>query len=328
MRHIKNFSRRVIYALTAMLAFSAVQAAVGTPNNDKLIISGASGGLAGETIAELLARGVEPSRLILVSRTPEKTAALAARGATTRKGDFSEPDSLSAAFAGGTRMLMISTGGGDRMKQHANAIEAAKKAGVRHIIYTSFVNAVRKDDSFFDDHRKTEELLKKSGLAWTFLRDQIYSDGLVQEGAQAVATGQMVTNSKGGRWAPVARKDIAAAAAAVLATTGHEGKIYDITGPTLITQADVAKWVAEITGKPVKLVELDDDAYIAQLTKQGAPPRFADITATLRRFIREGYLAIQSNAVKELTGREPQSVRELLVANKATLLEPPKPASE
>jgi NAD(P)H dehydrogenase (quinone) len=293
---------------------------------DKIIISGASGGLAGETIDALLARGVKPSDLILVTRSPEKLSAWTTRGATVRKGDFDRPDSLPAAFAGGTRLLLISTSGGDRVKQHTNAINAAKKAGVKLIAYTSFVNPVPNHPAVLaKDHQLTEEALKKSGVPYTMLRNQIYADGLVNQGAQAIASGEIVTNYGNGKWAPVARKDCAAAAAAVLTTSGHENKAYDITGPDLITQADYAKMLTEIAGKPVKLTVLDDAAYIERLKSTGMPDGFARWSASLGTSMREGFVAIKSTAVQDLTGKAPQSVRALLTSNKAKLLTPPKP---
>src|SRR5690606_7658157 len=122
---------------------------------------------------------IAPQDLILVSRTPDTDAlkALAARGASVRYGDFSEPESLEAAYRGGTRMLLISiSGGSGRLGLHKAAIDAAARAGVKHIAYTSYVNADRYLDSMIaGDHRQTEQVLRESGLAWTMLRNQIYA---------------------------------------------------------------------------------------------------------------------------------------------------------
>ncbi len=289
---------------------------------DRIIISGASGGLAGEAIDELLTRGVPIERLILVTRTPEKLSALATRGAEVRAGDFNKPEGLAAAFAGGRQLLLISTsGGGDRVAQHTAAISAARKAGIRHIVYTSYINATEDNPSAVArDHRLTEEALSKSGVPYTILRNQLYSDGLVTQGAQAVATGQIVSNSGRGKWAPVARKDCAAAAAAVLALPGHEGKTYDITGPDLISEQDFAKLLTDITGKPVRVVDVDDATYIATAVSAGTPEAAARVGASFGVATRESYLNIKSETAQILLGRKLQSVRELLVANKAQLL--------
>ena len=194
------------------------QVAVG---QDKIIISGASGQLGSLVIAELLARNIAPANLILVSRTPDTEAlkAYAARGASVRYGDFSEPDSLEAAYRGGTRMLLISIngGGGNRPELQRVAIDAAARAGVKHIAYTSYVNAdVNGSSALAADHRRTERFLEESGLAWTMLRNQIYANGLVDQVAQIVRDARFVTHTPDARVAYVTREDCAAAAAMVL----------------------------------------------------------------------------------------------------------------
>jgi NAD(P)H dehydrogenase (quinone) len=292
---------------------------------DKIVISGASGGLAGETISALLARGVPMERLILVTRTPEKLAAYADRGATVRAGDFNKPDALPAAFEGGRQLLLISTsGGGDRVAQHTAAINAARRAGIKHIVYTSWINAVEDNPAVVTrDHRLTEEALKKSGVPYTILRNQMYADGLVAQGARAVANGLIVTNAGRGMWAPVARKDCAEAAAAVLSTSGHEGRTYDIMGPDLITERDFAQMLTDITKRPVRVVNVDDTAYIESLMKSGMPEAGAKAAASFGVATRTNYLNIKSETLELLLGRHPESVRQLLAENKSRLLAPP-----
>jgi NAD(P)H dehydrogenase (quinone) len=318
-----------LWALASALVLSIGTAlAAPAPLPGKIIISGASGGLAGETIEALLTRGVKPSDLILVTRTPEKLAALAEGGASVRRGDFNEPASLASAFAGGDRMLLVSVGGagarGNRQAQHAAAIDAAKRAGVRLIVYTGYMKGAdgKPAGGLATDHRATEELLKNSGVAWTVLGNGLYNEGLMAQGQRAIATGEIVSNAGDGKWAPVARKDCAAAAAAVLTTKGHENKFYNITGPALISNADFARLLTEVTGKPVKYVALDDEAYVERLQAGGMPEQFARMSAAFSSATRSGELAIVSSAVRDLTGHEPQSVRQFLEANKAKLLAP------
>jgi len=324
----RTFLAPLVAAVIAlMLPCSATLAADAAPLPGKVLITGASGGLAGETIQELLARGVRPADLILVTRTPEKLSAFASMGATVRKGDFNDPAGLPTAFAGAERMLLISTGGGpgNRQAQHAAAIEAAKQVGVKLIAYTSYVKNEQglPIDGLAVDHRATEDMLKRSGIPYTILGNQLYNRGLVAQGARAIADGEIVSNAGDGRWAPVTRKDCAAAAAAVLATPGHENKHYNITGPDLISLADFARLLTEVTGRPVRYVALDDEAYVQWLTKSGMPEAVARRSAAFNRQTREGQIAVRSTAVRDLTGREPQSVRELLEANKDALLAAP-----
>jgi NAD(P)H dehydrogenase (quinone) len=204
--------------------------------DETIIVSGASGQLGSLVVRELLDRGVDPGNLILVSRTPDELEEFASLGARTRFGDFSQPESLADAYAGGTRMLLISIGtvGPERPQLHGNAIDAAVQAGVRHIVYTSFVDAENNSSPIAADHRRTEEMLRASGVAWTMLRNQLYMNGLVGQAARMVAAGRVEIEPNSTRTAYVTREDCAAAAAAVLATAGHENRVYEITGSELL----------------------------------------------------------------------------------------------
>jgi NAD(P)H dehydrogenase (quinone) len=324
------FRRRFIPVL--LLALCAPFAAVAADSSDggkkdapadAIVITGASGGLAGETIDALLARNVSPDRLILVTRTPEKLSFLAERGAQIRHGDFTKPDGLPAAFAGGKQMLLISTNGGDRVAQHTAAIDAARRAGIRHIVYTSWVNAVPENPAAVTrDHRLTEEALRKSGIPYTILRNQLYAEGLIEKGRRAVASGILLSNSGRGVWAPVSRRDCATAAAVVLTTPGHEGQTYEITGPDLISEHDFAAMLTQVTGKPVRVVDMNDATYIEMLVKSGMSPEAAKAAASFGIATRMSAINIKSDALEILLGHPPQSVHDLLVHNKAQLLVP------
>jgi NAD(P)H dehydrogenase (quinone) len=324
-------ARRCFIAVLA-LALGAVMAPFGgasAAENDekaanKIIVSGASGGLAGEAINALLGRGVKAPELVLVTRTPEKLSGVAPVGAEVRAGDFDKPETLETAFAGGRKLLLISTNSGNRVGQHTAAISAARQAGIRHIVYTSFINATADNPAAVArDHRLTEEALVRSGVAYTILRNQLYMDGLVSEAAQAIATGDLYTNGGKGKWAPVAREDCAAVAAVVLTTSGHEGKTYNITGPDLINRQDLAKLITEVTGKRVRVVEMDDAAYIQRTVQAGVPEAGAKVVASFGTATRQNALNIKNEALQILLGRKPRSVRELLTENKARLLAAP-----
>lgn len=292
-----------------------------------IVVTGASGAFAADAIAELLARGLPFDQLILVTRTPGKLASYAQAGITVRQGDFDRPESLPAAFEGGKRLLLISTPGENAAARHAAALSAARRAGIRHVVYTSLTNPVEDNPATpARDHRLTEEALKKSGMAYTILRNQRYADALVERGAQALAAGEIVTNSGRGKWAPVARRDCAAAAAVVLTTGGHEGKIYDITGPDLINERDFAELLGDIARRPVRVLEVSDTAYMASLLQAGVSKPEILERASFGVAIRDNYLNIKSDTLEILIGRKPQSVRELLETNKARLLAGPAPS--
>src|SRR5688572_3484648 len=293
-------------------------------SQDKIIVSGASGQLGSLVIEELLARKVAPENLILVSRTPGTAhlQAYAARGASVRFGDFNQPASLDAAYRGGTRMLLISIngGGGDRPELHKVAIDAAVRAGVKHIAYTSYVNADLNEASLIAvDHRRTERILQDSGVAWTLLRNHIYANGLVDQAVQIIRDGGLVTHTPDARVAYVTREDCAAAAAAVLATPGHENKAYNITGPDAVGPRELVALASEISGKAVELMVLSEEDYRAQLTSSGVPEAAVNGTISFAEELDSPYLREPSTAVADLTGRPATSVRALLMENRERL---------
>ncbi|HTX23684.1 MAG TPA: NAD(P)H-binding protein [Steroidobacteraceae bacterium] len=291
-----------VQATASMAAGSAPGARLASAD-DRIIISGAAGHLGELTIQALLGRGVPANRLILVTRTPDKLARYAALGASVRYGDFTQPQSLRSAFAGGTRMLLISIGldSGPRPVAHQHAIDAAVAAGVRQIAYTSFVALSRGDTSGIGaDHYRTEEILKKSGVAWTMLRNSIYMEELIPQAASMIAAGRAVAPVHEDRIGYVAREDCAQAAAAVLTTPGHDDKVYDITGPELIGVRDVAAAASAVAGKPIPVVPGDSHGP--------------------RRGFGGPALAVTSNAVAELTGRPPTSLRAFFETHRDALL--------
>ncbi len=299
----------------------------------KLIVSGASGNYGRLAVAGLLER-VPASDLILMSRRPEKLAALAALGAIVRRGDFDDPDSLVSAFAGGDKLLMISTGRvGKRLPQHGNAIRAAATAGVRHIVYTSFVNAGEANPALVaKEHGATEDMLRRSGLAWTAMRDSQYADAMVEVAAPiAIESGRWLASAREGRIGFVTRRDCAACAVAVLTTPGHENRAYDITGPELLSFRQVAALAAELSGQPVEYTVVDDEGMYRMFDALGVPREAVDDHVVNRvpwsshdmvsfeRAIREGFLEVLSRDVERLTGRKPQSLRSLFLEHRDAL---------
>jgi NAD(P)H dehydrogenase (quinone) len=272
---------------------------------DRIIISGAAGHLGGLTVEDLLARGVPARRLILVSRTPAKLARYARMGASVRYGDFTRPGSLRKAFAGGNRMLLISIGFGPmpRPEAHKNAIDAAVADGVKHIVYTSWVALSRGDRTGLGaDHYATEQILRKSAVGWTFLRNSIYMEELLPEAARMAASGRAVVPSSENPVAYVSRADCAAAAAAALSTPGHDYKVYDITGPALIDTREVAAAVSAVTGRPVSIVA----------AAPGSP-------AASRGFGGPA-VSVVGRGVEELTGRPPMTLKAFFRRHRGEIL--------
>jgi NAD(P)H dehydrogenase (quinone) len=276
----------------------------------KIAITGASGQLGRLVTDELLQR-VDATDLVLLTRDPSK---LEDRGAEVRAFDWASvtPQTLQ----GVDKLLLIS--GDDvstRLQGHLNTIEAAKQAGVGSVAYTSIVNPSNSNPAFVaPSHRATEDALRASGLGWTFLRNSIYADMLLSGVPAALATGKLVTNEGEGRTAFTNRADCAAVAAAVL-VGDHDGKVYDITGPEALSPRDVAALLAELSGKPVEPVYVDDDAWVAGIVEHaGLPEPLARLLATFADASRRYFHAAVSDSFEEIVGRKPIEVRQVLAA--------------
>jgi len=290
---------------------------------DRLIVSGASGQF-GRKAAALLADRVGAENLILVTRNPD---ALDVPGADVRYGNFDNETSLDAAFAGGDRLLLISTlSVGRRPAQHGRAIDAAKRAGITRIVYTSTGGMHDGNPAIVvPDHRATEALLRESGLAFTIMRDSLYAEAaLLQILPRAIATGQMRSASGNGRVPFVAKEDCVASAVAALAGDGHDDKVYEITGPELWSMAALCGLASEMTNRDVAFVPISDAEFDADLAAAGVPDDYEEgmdipvIGTSSRRDIlsyeqgvRGGWFALVSDDVERLTGRKPLSLRTL-----------------
>lgn len=284
------------------------------------LITGASGQL-GRLVAEHLLASIPAEQLILVTRDPGRLSDLAQRGAQVRQGDFSQPEGLAEAFAGADRVLLISTDAiGARVAQHGAAIDAAVAVGARFVAYTSVINPTDSNPvAVAPEHRATEQLLRDSGLAWSFLRNSVYADLQIDFAAAAVAQGTLITNSGPGRVAFVTRADCAATAAAVLRDPAQDNTIHDITGPDALSADDLAQIYGEVAGCPVSVTQMDDQAYTAALMAAGLPTAMAEVLASFGRATREGHLDARTDTVAQFTGHQATPLRELVRSQRARL---------
>jgi len=290
-----------------------------------VVVAGASGHL-GRRVAEILLGQIAPSELVLSTRTPEALEDLAARGAVVRHGDYSRPETLAEAFGGGKTLLLVSaTDLERRVAQHRAAVEAAAAAGIERIVYTSGLRPEPANPAVVAaSHHATEQAVIESGVAWTFLRNSLYANFQVADAVRCLAAGTFVHNRGDGRVAYVSREDCAAAAAAVLSTSGHEQVAYDITGPAAFSAAELASLYTELGGRPIEVVDLDDETFkagiIGDATGDDHLVYGAGLVTSFGRSIREGYQSACTNAVAELTGREPRALRDVLEARREELL--------
>jgi NAD(P)H dehydrogenase (quinone) len=287
-----------------------------------IIVTGAAGHL-GRLVTERLLERVEPADLILVTRRPAALREWLARGVDVRYGDFDDRGSLRAAFAGGDRMLLISTDAvGRRVRQHRAAIDVAAEVGVRHLVFTSIVNPVVVNPLGANawEQGMTEAMLERSGLSWTVLRFGNFAELVLPPAATAVKNGKLITNGGRGRIVPISRRDCAEAAAVVLTSDGHSHKTYNIVGPEALSPRDMAALYSELSGKPVKVVQLADAMLHSVLVAIGTPVSTSWAITAFGRAVRHGYFDVLDHDFERLTGHAPVALRDVLLSQRADLL--------
>jgi NAD(P)H dehydrogenase (quinone) len=222
-------------------------------------------------------------------------------------------------------MLLISTVRvGSRVEQHTAAVEAAKAAGVKHVVYTSLlgVRTPRNPSVEGLDHIATERMIEASGLAWTHLRNSLYAEAVATAMAiPALLAGHKPENSGEGRVPIVSRDDCVATAVGVLTQDGHADKAYDVTGPEMWTLPGAMALVAEMAGKPIVVEPVDDQGMYAYFDSLGVPRKASDIMpdgpipwasegmVTFGQSIREGFMDVESEDVERITGKRPRTLR-------------------
>jgi NAD(P)H dehydrogenase (quinone) len=276
----------------------------------KIGVSGASGHLGRAVVSELLQRrgGHE---VVAITRTPE-TVSGPAQG---RFGDYNRPESLAKAYAGLDRLLIISTVDpepGKRGAQHLAAIDAAVRAGVKHIVFTSAAGMRQEEEPALGaSYWLGEQHLIATAPAWTILRMNYYAEALVQQ-AQASLDHGVLTGLAENRVAFVARGDVAAAAAGILIGDGHAGAIYNATGPERLSGAERAALIAEITGRPLAFLAITEDQLRAGLTRAGLPVEVVNIAISIQTSFAAGAFDIVTGDVERLGGRPSKPLRDVL----------------
>jgi NAD(P)H dehydrogenase (quinone) len=291
-----------------------------------LLVTGAAGHLGQRVIAHLLdTLKIPASRIVAATRKPEALAGLANRGVTVRRADFDDPASLAAAFAGVARLLLISTDAidrpGHRLAQHRNAIEAAAKAGIGHVVYTSMPQPEDSPLLLAPDHEGTEQALAASPLSWTVLRNCWYMENLFMSLPGALAEGHWYSAAGDGKVAYIARDDLARAAATALAATDTARTTCTLTGSEAFCAEEVAKRVAAAVGKPLDVVHVPVEGLIKGLAAAtGWPEAVAAIFASFDTNTKAGRVATVTDDYRRLTGAAPVTFSDWLAAHKNALL--------
>ncbi|MFD3706884.1 NAD(P)H-binding protein [Nocardia sp. NPDC058658] len=260
-------------------------------------VTAAGGNLGRLVVAALLDAGERP---VAIVRDPRKVADLAARGADVRQASYDDPAALDAALVGVDRVLLISGNEfGRRIAQHTNVIRAAERAGVELLAYTSIPRADSNPMVLAAEHRGTEEVLATASVPTVLLRNSWYWENYGGAATHAAQTGVLHGAMGAGRVSGAARADYAEAAARVLTTAGHEGRIYELGGDEALTGADLAAAV----GENVRYENLAQDDYAAVLRAAGLDEPVAAALADADARIGEGFLEVNTGDLTKLLGR-------------------------
>ncbi|HEY5230648.1 MAG TPA: SDR family oxidoreductase [Galbitalea sp.] len=269
-----------------------------------IVVTGATGHLGRLIINGLLREGVAPADIIAGARNVDKLADLVALGVQVRYLDYTDPDSLRAAFTGADTLMLVSGSEvGQRAAQHKAAIDAAVATGITRIVYTSAPKATTSDLIVAPEHKITEGLLAKSGLDTTILRNGWYTENYTNTAEQAKETGIVMASVGDGRVASASRVDYADAAVAVLTTDGHSGKVYELSGDVAWTFYDLASAIGAAVGRDVVFRSVTADEQAAILRSAGLDDGTIGFVVAMDANIKAGLLGETTGELSKLIGR-------------------------
>lgn len=278
----------------------------------KILVTGATGKL-GTKVMEALLKTVPAEQLAVSVRDTSKAEKLRVRGVEVRQGDFENPDMLEKSFAGVDRLLIISTDGDNetRIRQHTNAVAAAERAGVGFIAYTSIAKATESKNFLAPTHQTTEEAIKKTGIPYSFLRNNWYLENEIPSIQGVLAGAPWLTSAGDGKVGWALQQEYAEAAATVLAGSGHENTVYELSGK-LLTQEELAAALGSVLDKEVPVQQVDDAAYAEIMKQSGLPDFLIPMLVNIQKGIREGTLEVESEDFEQLLGRPLTPIQEAL----------------
>jgi NAD(P)H dehydrogenase (quinone) len=267
-----------------------------------IVVTAVTGPFGRKVVEHLLARGVQPGEILATARRPEALADLAERGVRTAGLDYDDVDPT-VLSAGDVLLLVSGSEFGRREAQHGNVVKAASAVGVERIVYTSAPAADNTTLAVAPEHAATERLIAESGLTATILRNGWYTENYQQTLEQARETGVVVANAGDGSVASAPREDFAEAAAVVLATPGHEGKVYELSGDEAWGFADLAAVFADVLGRDVAYRPVSAEEHQEILVGAGLDEGTAGFVAALDQNIADGLLAVRTGDLSRLLGR-------------------------
>lgn len=266
----------------------------------KIGITGATGQL-GRLVVEKLKQRTNADSLVALVRSPEKAADL---GIAAQAFDYDKPEALVQGLEGVDHLLLISANEiGKREVQHKNIIDAAKQAGVKWIVYTSLLHADTSSLSLAEEHRATERMLKDSGIPHTILRNGWYTENYTVSIPGALENGAFVGSAGEGKISSATREDYAEAAAVVLTSEGHIGKVYELSGDQHYTLKDLAAEISKQTGKDIPYTDLSEADFAGVLVSAGLPEGLAQVFASFDTGASKDDLFDDNKVLSKLIGR-------------------------
>jgi NAD(P)H dehydrogenase (quinone) len=283
----------------------------------KILITGSTGHLGSATI-DFLINKIPASNIVAMARNPEKAKVHAEKGIEVRIGNYNDSSSLVQAFQGIDKLLLISTSElTNRTEQHINAINAAKEAGVKHIVYTSFLR--QSDDAesalwfIAKDHIETEKYLEKTGIPYTIFKNGFYMDMITDLIGSNVLDSQTIFFPAGeGKVNFALRIEIAEALANVLTSEGHENKSYNIGCETTVSFAEIARFISDASGTKINYISPAVEAYKQALAQYNVPEMYIKIFAAFAVAFSENAMNVPTTDFSMLLGRNVTDVKTLM----------------
>jgi NAD(P)H dehydrogenase (quinone) len=278
-------------------------------------VTGSTGSLGSLVIRHMLTSGIQPASIIALARDKSKANDLLKSKVEVRMADYNDRNSLDKALIGVDRLLLISSNDlTKRFDQHKSVIDSAKAAGVKLVVYTSIINADKTSNPLAPDHKATEEYIKKSGMPYVILRNNWYTENFAGDLKGAKDTGVIYSATVSGRIASASRTDYAEAAARVLTGSGHERKIYELSGGTAWNLDEFSAVAGKVLGRNVELKKLSPDARKAGLKAFGIPDNVVEFILSLELSADAGTLSMVTEDLFGLLGRHPLDLKEGLKA--------------
>ena len=280
----------------------------------KIAITGATGQLGSIVIEKLLLQ-TEANNIVALVRNPAKATHLTAQNIEVREFDYDRHETLVPALSGIDKLLLISANEvGRRTPQHKAVIDAAKVAGVPYLAYTSLLRADTSPLGLAQEHRETEKLIQDSGLRYTFLRNNWYSENYLAGVAHTIEIGTLFGAAQDGRISSASRIDYAEAAAKVLTSTGHDNQIYELAGSQSFSLSELATLIGQAASKTINYQNLSAEEYTQGLTQAGLPAGLVEVIVDADIQTIQGAMYSDSQDLEQLIGRKTTNIQDAIKA--------------